>query len=110
LAGALAVRGRARVAAALVGLLLGALGLEAYVLEPRRLEVVVTKVAAPRGLAFPRPFKIALVADIQSDRIGAYEERALETVAATHPDLLVLAGDFLQTPDHARFLEEATRL
>jgi predicted MPP superfamily phosphohydrolase len=107
---AAAVHRRARLLALAVAAASSALALEAYVLCPHRLEVVVTHLAAPRGIRIERPIRIALVSDIQTDRVGAYEARALETAVASHPDLLVLAGDFIQVPDVERFREEAARL
>ena len=107
---AAALNRRARLLAVLGGVTLSALAIEAYVLCPRRLEVVTTHLTAPRGVQPERSLRIALVSDIQTDRVGAYEARALETAVASHPDLLVLAGDFIQVPDTARFREEAARL
>jgi predicted MPP superfamily phosphohydrolase len=107
---AAALHRRARVVALLGAFALSCLALEAYVLCPRRLEVVVARLPAPRGVRPEHPIRIALVSDIQTDHVGAYEAQALETAVASHPDLLVLAGDFIQVPDVVRFREEAAKL
>ena len=104
LAGALAWRARResrRVAAALgiVALALPAIAWDAFLVEPRRLEVSTHRIVAP-GL--PARLRIALVADLQTDRIGEHERRALAAVAATRPDLVLLAGDYVQLHSGAR--------
>src|SRR5258705_6867198 len=88
-------RGASRVVCAALALLLAGTALEAYVLCPRRLEVVACRLQAPAGISLGSPLRLVLVSDIQTDAVGSFEERALETAAALHPDLLFFAGDFL---------------
>jgi predicted MPP superfamily phosphohydrolase len=53
-----------------------------------------------------RPVRIAVIADFQTDHIGAYERRVVGRVIDEKPDLVLYAGDYLQAPS-AR-MEELT--
>jgi len=86
--------GRSRASAAVCGLVaasLVAVGVDAFHLEPRRLEVTRHVVESARVDA---PLRIALVADLQTDRVGPHEHRALRAVREARPDLVVFAGDY----------------
>ncbi len=37
-----------------------------------------------------------MLADLQTDRIGPYERRVIQSVAEAQPDVVLLAGDYLQ--------------
>ena len=65
------------------------------------------RVVAP-GLR--RPLRIALVADVQTDEIGPFQHRAFAAVAAARPDLVVLAGDYVQVEDPDRRRAELAAL
>lgn len=97
------------VAAALAGAACALLGtaLFAFVVEPRRLEVTTRRVDAP-GLA--APLRIALLADLQTDHVGDFERRVLAEVAAARPDLVLLAGDYVQVADAGRRRQELAAL
>jgi uncharacterized protein len=67
---------------------------EAYRIEPRMLKVRRHVVNADfRDAA---PIRILHLTDIQTPAIGAHEERALRAGLASHPDLIVLTGDYVQ--------------
>lgn len=87
--------------------LLMAVGLDAFVVEPRWLEVTTVQIVAD-GLA--EPVRIALVADLQTDRPGAFEARALARVAAAEPDLVLFAGDYVQVQDRDQLRVEQGKL
>lgn len=72
---------------------LWAVALDAFVVEPHAL--VVSRVAL-HDARVPRPLRIALVADLQTDAVGDYERRVLGRVMAARPDLILLAGDYVQ--------------
>jgi predicted MPP superfamily phosphohydrolase len=99
-----ALRRRSR-GLALVGLLLAlsswAVALDAFVVEPRRLDVSTVQLHSSK---VSRPLRIGVVADLQTDRIGKHERRALERALRAAPDLLLLTGDYLHAPasDHRR--------
>ncbi len=44
------------------------------------------------------PIRIAVLADIQTDRITDYEQNAIDQAIALEPDLILLPGDFYQGP------------
>ena len=77
-------------AAALVGLLVGA---DAFLIEPTWLEVTHRRIASPQ---IDRPVRIVVLADLQTDRFGPYERRVLDRVVQEKPDLILLAGDYVQ--------------
>lgn len=82
-----------RTAAVAAAILLVAGGAYAYGWEPRWLEQETLTI---RSAKIDHPIRIAVVADLQTDQIGQHERRALETVVAAEPDLILLTGDYLQ--------------
>ena len=68
-------------------------GIDAFWNEPTWLEVTHTRIPCA-GL--DEPLTVALLADIQTDRIGAYEERVMKRVMQERPDLILFAGDYIQ--------------
>jgi predicted MPP superfamily phosphohydrolase len=79
-------------------LILGALGLlliaaDAFLIEPFSLEVTTYTISSPK---LQQPTRIAVIADLQTDAIGQYERSVLDTTMAQQPDLILLAGDYLQ--------------
>ncbi|MFT7535449.1 MAG: putative MPP superfamily phosphohydrolase [Hyphomicrobiaceae bacterium] len=65
-------------------------------IEPRRLEVTHAAVTSPRLRTLAKPLVVACVADLQTDRIGAYEVRAFDELVACQPDVVLFLGDYLQ--------------
>lgn len=70
-----------------------AVGVDAFLVEPHALELSRVSLTSPELEA---PLRIAVLSDIQSDRIGAYERRALDLAMAQEPDLILLTGDYVQ--------------
>ena len=79
---------------------IGLVGLDSFLLEPHWLEVTRLKISSKR---IADPLRVAVLADLQTDNVGRYEERILELVAAEEPDLVLLAGDYLQTYNQAAY-------
>jgi predicted MPP superfamily phosphohydrolase len=107
--GALVLRRAGAVLAALlviVALVGGASSAGAYFYWPRDLSVVAHRVPAPARSPLQRPVRIAIVSDLQAERVGRHEARALSTAASLRPDLLVLPGDFLQVWTEEDFRRE----
>ncbi|MGE0145026.1 MAG: metallophosphoesterase [Planctomycetota bacterium] len=77
--------------------------------EPRRLAVTIHRVESPRAASVPSGLRVVLLADIQTDRIGEYESSVLDRVKSLEPDLVLLAGDYVQIGDKIRFAAEAAR-
>lgn len=96
------------VACLVVGVALPALAYDAFLLEPHALEVTHYTVSSRKVRA---AFRIVVMADIQTDHVGKYERRVFQRAAAEKPDLILLAGDYLQLsgqpfePEQARFQE-----
>lgn len=83
------------------------IALDAFLLEPFRLEVSHLRVETGK---LARPLRIAVVADLQTDRIDRYEERVLRRVMGADPDLVLMPGDYLHTSDPARYARLAYEL
>jgi predicted MPP superfamily phosphohydrolase len=81
------------VALAVVGLAVGA---DAFLIEPHHLEVSHHEVAV-EGL--DAPFRIGVVADFQTDHLGAHERAALAAIADAAPDLVLWPGDVIVGPN-----------
>lgn len=64
--------------------------------EPYWLDVTRYTYTTPRLPAGTRPIKVVVLADLQTDRIGAYEEMVFARMDAERADLILLPGDYLQ--------------
>lgn len=84
-----------------------AVGVWAFGIEPRWLQISRYTVASEK---IERPLRVAVLADLQSDGIGAYEKRALAALMKQEPDLILLPGDYLQIPMRMAFAREAEKL
>ena len=80
---------------ALAPLGLVACGIWAHWIEPQLLQVNEVTLRSPK---LTQPLRIAVVADLQTDRIGSHERRAVRQLMAREPDLILLTGDYLQAP------------
>jgi hypothetical protein len=76
-----------------LGILLILVGVDAFFIEPVWLQVSTVEVRSPR---LKQPLRVALLADIQTDDVGQWEQSVFETMMAAKPDLIVIAGDTLQ--------------
>jgi len=81
------------VTAALGVLVVLAVAAEAFLIEPHWLEVTHYQIASPK---IQRSLRIVVVADFQTDNLGPYEESVLRQTMEAKPDLILLAGDYLQ--------------
>lgn len=84
-----------------------AVGVDAFLIEPHALEVTHRRLVTDK---VERPLRIAVLADIQTDAPGAYERRVLARVKAEHPDLILFAGDYIQTEAGQVYREAASKL
>ncbi|MCE5327259.1 MAG: metallophosphoesterase [Planctomycetaceae bacterium] len=81
------------VAHAVAAVVVGWLGVQAFFVEPQWLEITHYQV---RSSKITRPLRIALLADIQTGDVGAYERDVLRRVAGEKPDLILFGGDYIQ--------------
>jgi hypothetical protein len=110
-------RPRSALFSAAVALGLAGVALFAFRIEPRRLELTCTAIAAP-GLK--QALRVGVVADLQTDRPGDFERQALQRLKAAQPDLVVFCGDYVQlthglapeaeAPAYERGLEALNRI
>lgn len=89
---------RTALALALCFLAIEAVAVDAFLIEPHWLEVRVVRLTSEK---ISRPIKVAILADLQTDEIGAYERSVLVRIMEAKPDLILLAGDYIQDFDHA---------
>jgi predicted MPP superfamily phosphohydrolase len=82
-----------------VTVLLLVVGGYAFLVEPQWLEHTTIHVTSPR---VTEPIRIVVLADLQSDAIGPYEESVFDDIRRLEPDLLLMPGDFLQVYGPAR--------
>ncbi len=80
----------------LISALMLIIEVDAILVEPRSLEVSRITLYSEK---ITIPVKIAFLADIQTDSPGSYEEHLLELVKTEKPDLILMAGDYLQIVD-----------
>jgi len=62
-------------------------------IEPHRLILHTVPIETPKAA---RPIDILHISDIQSDRIGPYEDRVFARIRELNPDLILFTGDLLQ--------------
>ncbi len=81
------------------GILLAAIGIDAFAIEPHWLEVRHEQVTSRK---ITKPFRIVVLSDLQTDRVGEFEESVLNRVLKEQPDMVLLPGDYIQafTKDH----------
>lgn len=77
--------------------LLGApVGVWATFIEPYRLELTQTDVSTGRPSRSAPEIRVVVLADIQTDNVGAHEHRAIDMALAQQPDIILLPGDLWQ--------------
>lgn len=68
---------------------------DAFLVEPHWLEVSHRRIASPK---IHRPVRIVVLADLQCDRLGQYERNVIRQCLAEKPDIMLLAGDYVEVP------------
>lgn len=87
------------------GLALAAAGVEAAVLEPRRLAVTRHLLGRDVG-AGDSTIAIVQISDLHLRRVGDLEERVAENVGALRPDLVVFTGDSIHDAEALPLLSD----
>ncbi|HEU0019961.1 MAG TPA: metallophosphoesterase [Thermoleophilaceae bacterium] len=88
--------GAALRALAVLGLLLAPVGAYASFVEPERLVVERVNVDLAPQRAGDADVRIAVIADLQFERLGDHEREAVARAMAERPDLILLSGDYHQ--------------
>ncbi len=79
-----------------VGLLLVPVGAYASLVEPERLVVERATVELSPQRDGDDAVRVAVIADLQFERLGDHEREAVERAMAERPDLILLSGDYHQ--------------
>lgn len=105
----LARRARPRPAAACFGALatLAVVAVVAFLIEPRWLEVSHHRLTSAK---IEHPLKIAVLADLQTDRVGPWERKVIARALAEEPDLILFPGDYLQVETFEAFTHRSREL
>ncbi len=88
--------------AALCAVGLAGVSFDAFVIEPHALELSRLSLVSDK---LTRPVRIAVLADLQTDRVGDYERKAIRRTLAERPDLIVMPGDYVQGAGRVRHVE-----
>jgi len=91
-------RKTAILSAAIACLVVG-VGIDAFLIEPTWLEVSHLGIASSK---IEEPLRIVVLADLQTDQFGDYERMVLRRVMQEQPDVILLAGDYLQASGPVR--------
>lgn len=86
-----------------VALIMAVSAFDAFFVEPEWLEVSHRQIASPK---IHKPVRIVVLADFQTDHIGPYEQAVLRRVLEEKPDLILLAGDYLQAAFRGQHLPQ----
>ncbi len=92
-----------------IGVLAAAVGVWGTFIEPRRLETKRAAVAIDPSRLGDAPVRIAVLSDLQTTHIGAYEHEAVSRLMAEQPDVILLPGDLIQD-DEGGFARELPAL
>ncbi len=96
-----------RAVGALAVLCVAGVAVDAFLIEPRALEVRYETVRSARVSS---PLRIVVLTDVQTDAPGDYEREVMRRAADLEPDLVLLPGDYIQLPDGDAYVEAAHRL
>jgi predicted MPP superfamily phosphohydrolase len=101
-------RGAVRIVAGATVAALLAIAVDAFLVEPRLLFVNEHVVVSDE---VDEPFRVAVLADLQTDAPGWHTRSAVRAAVDAEPDLILLPGDFVQiyTPDGHRRAVDALR-
>ncbi len=77
---------------------IAAIGVEAFVIAPKRLDISRIQLTNAK---LKRSLRIVVVADLQYDNFGEHEKGALRKALDERPDLILMPGDYIQVSDPA---------
>ncbi len=82
-------------------------GVDSFLIEPRWLKVTRVEISSSK---LEQTLTVAVLADIQTDSPGKYDKEVLEIVKGEDPDLILLAGDYIQLRDPEEYQHEGAVL
>lgn len=78
---------------AVIALVLPVVGIEAFFIEPHKITIRHETLVSPKIV---KPVRLVVIADIQTDDVGLYEEEVLQKAMQEKPDMIILPGDYIQ--------------
>lgn len=94
-------------ASVLIVVLIFAVGIDAFLIEPHWLKVNWVKIPTAK---LEQPLRVAVIADLQTDAPGSYEAKALQKVMAAQPDLILMAGDYIHEWERDAYIADLEKL
>lgn len=91
---------RGALLAASATLVMVPIGIDATWIEPFRLRLETTEVRVPAPRAGKGVVRIAVLTDLQTQRVTDYERSAIDLLMAQKPDVILLPGDVFQGTKH----------
>lgn len=79
-------------------------------IEPYNICTTIHQVRSEKLIGLTRPIRIAVLADIQTDNVGAYERRVFAQTLRLNPDMILFAGDYLECLDHRSYQLQTEKL
>ncbi|GEM_PF-282945 len=80
---------------------------DAFLLEPTALEVTHYSIASAK---LERAIKVAVVSDLQTEKVSDYDRRVLTAVMNEKPDVILMPGDYLQVSNPGQHRVQAQKL
>lgn len=75
-------------------LLIVLIGVDAFLIEPHWLEIDRTTLQSTK---IKQPIRLAILTDLQTEKVGDYEKNAIKKMLAEKPDLILFPGDYVQS-------------
>ncbi|MCA9263637.1 MAG: metallophosphoesterase family protein [Planctomycetales bacterium] len=91
----------------IAALTLVATGIDAFFIEPHWLDVTTIVLESSK---VDKPLTLLVMADLQTDRVGLYEERVFREAMSCGADAILMAGDYLQMYSESAFEHEKDKL
>lgn len=80
------------------------IAVDSFLIEPHWLKTTRVEI---RSSKIDQPLTVAVLADIQTDSPGEYEKKVVEIIKGSDPDLILLAGDYIQVWDQEGYQRES---
>jgi len=79
-------------------IVIAAIAIDSFWIEPFWLEVTYVRVESAK---VQQPMRVAILADFQTDVFDKYQRESLATLMRQRPDVILMAGDYLQSKTQA---------